>query len=218
MPLLAGLQEILDNRQVEVLGDHEVPSQFQRLQELYRGVISGDGTQIDHLVGETAKLCEDMKGKMKKSQAISVSNLYRCLYGTYLSVIPVVTYKRTALNKLSLGQKATVLIKIYLAQGTNPIIIDSHDDHLDNEFIMEELVGAIREAKTFRQVILASNNGNVVINSDAEQIIIAHREGSKISYYSGSIENPDIRDRALKVLEGGAAAFRKRQEKYRINS
>jgi hypothetical protein len=54
------------------------------------------------------------------------------------------TYKKTALNRLSLGQKATVLIKIYLAQGSHPIVVDSHDDHLDNEFIMQELVGAIR--------------------------------------------------------------------------
>lgn len=158
-----------------------------------------------------------MKGKIKRSQAISTGDLYKCLYSAYLSVIPAVTYKKTALNRLSLGQKATVLIKIYLAQGTSPIVIDSHDDHLDNEFIMEELVGAIRQAKTYRQVIMASNNGNVVINSDAEQIVIAHREKGVISYYSGSIENPTIRDRALQVLEGGAPAFKKRQEKYRIS-
>jgi len=81
-----------------------------------------------------------------------------------------------------------------LAEGAYPIVIDSHDDHLDNEFIMEELVGAIREAKTFRQVILASNNGNVVINSDAEQIIIANREAGEISYYAGSMGNPKIRE------------------------
>ena len=86
-------------------------------------------------------------------------------------------------------------MKIYLAQGSNPIIIDSHDDHLDNEFIMDELVGAIRQAKGYRQVILVSNNGNVVINSDAEQIIIANREKGRISYRSGSIENPAIRDK-----------------------
>lgn len=214
--LLKGLEDILDNRQVEVFGDDRVTSRFAGLQKLYEDFGSGRTVSPDNLVAETSALCEEMKPKIKSSRAINVGSLYRCLYGTYLSIIPVVTYKRTALNRLSLGQKATVLIKIYLAQGTNPIIIDSHDDHLDNEFIMEELVGAIREAKGYRQVILASNNGNVVINSDAEQVIIAHREQGKISYVSGAIENPEIRDRALKVLEGGADAFRKRQEKYRL--
>jgi hypothetical protein len=216
--LLAGLQDILDNRQVEVVGDAKVKSDFEVLQKLYDALASGDTAAVDRVAVETARLAEEMKGKIKKSQAINAGDLYRILYGSYLFVLPVVTYKKTALSRLSLGQKATVLIKIYLAQGTNPIIIDSHDDHLDNEFIMDELVGAVREAKTYRQVILASNNGNVVINSDAEQIVIANREKGIISYNSGSIENPAIRDRALQVLEGGPTAFKKRQEKYRIGA
>jgi hypothetical protein len=82
---------------------------------------------------------------------------------------------------------------------------------------MDELVKAIRQAKSYRQVILASNNGNVVINSDAEQIIIANRNDGLISYISGSIENPVIRDRSVKVLEGGPEAFRQRQQKYRLD-
>jgi len=82
---------------------------------------------------------------------------------------------------------------------------------------MDELVKAIRQAKNYRQVILASNNGNVVINSDAEQIIIANRSDGLISYISGSIENPTIRDRSVKVLEGGPEAFRQRQQKYRLD-
>lgn len=78
--------------------------------------------------------------------------------------------------------------------------------------------GAIRQAKTYRQIILVSNNGNVVVNSDAEQIVIANREFEKISYVAEPLENSVIRERALKVLEGGAEAFRKRQQKYRIIS
>ena len=118
-----------------------------------------------------------------------VLDLYKVLYRSYLTVRPTARYKRTSLDRLSLGQKATVLIKIYLAEGEQPIIIDSHDDHLDNEFIMDELVGSIRQARSFRQVI---------------------------SYLSGAMEDDEIRGHALRVLEGGREAFRKRQEKYRI--
>jgi|GEM_PF-3693024 len=32
----------------------------------------------------------------------------------------------------------------------------------------------------------------------------------------GSIENPTIRERAIKVLEGGSEAFRQRKQKYRL--
>jgi ribose 5-phosphate isomerase len=54
---------------------------------------------------------------------------------------------------------------------------------------------------------LVSNNGNVVINSDADQIVIATRKDDEISYISGAIENPFIRDKTLTVLDGGTEAF-----------
>lgn len=170
------------------------------------------------MVSETERLSNELKSKLKSSTAITVGDFYAFLYGNYMSVTPIVRYKKTSLSKLSLGQKATVLIKIYLAQGDKPIIIDSHDDHLDNEFIMDELVSAIREAKRYRQIILVSNNGNVVINSDAEQVVLANIDNGEISYISGSIEEPSVRDRALEVLEGGAEAFKKRQQKYRMGA
>lgn len=207
---------VVDGRQVEVAGKVDTPSIFSRLRELYREVSAGVDDAVPELIRETARLAGELKTKLKRANNISAVNLYRCLYGRYLSIRPSIQYKKVPLDRLSLGQKATVLIKVYLADGTNTIILDSHDDHLDNEFIMEELVSAVRQAKKFRQVILASNNGNVVINSDAEQVIIAQCADGEISYAAGSLENGEIRRRALKVLEGGADAFRKRQEKYRI--
>lgn len=210
-------EEVLDNRRVTTRGTSENPSAFSKLLQLTDKVTNGDETAIDSFVAEIENLNAAYKSKLKAAQTISIQDFYSCLYGNYLSVTPVVKYKNIQLSRLSLGQKATVLIKIHLAQGYKPIIIDSHDDHLDNEFIMEELVKAIRQAKQYRQVILASNNGNVVVNSDAEQIILANIKGGEISYVSGSLENPAIRDRAVKVLEGGSEAFRQRQKKYRLH-
>lgn len=209
-------EDVMDNRKVSV-NPKDGPSIFDALFPIINSVVSGNQNDIPEFVDEVEKINKEHKNKLKNNQAISIGVFYRFLYGNYLAAIPTVKYKNTQISKLSLGQKATVLIKIYLAQGDKPIIIDSHDDHLDNEFIMDELVKAIRQAKNYRQVILASNNGNVVINSDAEQIIIANRNDGLISYISGSIENPTIRDRAVKVLEGGTLAFRQRQQKYRLN-
>lgn len=211
-------EDVLDNRKVTVSSKEKTDETlFDDLFTIVDSILNGNENDINNFVTEIERLTGENKNKLKSSQAITVSDFYRFLYGNYFTVVPTVKYKNTQLSKLSLGQKATVLIKIYLAQGDKPIIIDSHDDHLDNEFIMDELVKAIRQAKKYRQVILASNNGNVVINSDAEQIIIANRNGGLISYISGSIENPVIRDRSVKVLEGGAEAFRQRQQKYRLD-
>lgn len=210
-------ESILDNRKIEVMGDDKNPPAFDTLIKLAHSVAGGDGSKVNELVEEAEHCNKEFKTKIK-SAPVTTSDFYDLLYGNYMRVMPVVKYKKIYLEKLSLGQKATILIKIYLAHGDKPIIIDSHDDHLDNEFIMDELVRAIRRAKSYRQVILVSNNGNVVVNSDAEQIIIANRDDEKITYMSGAIENPAIRDRALKVLEGGSEAFRKRQQKYRLGS
>ena len=215
--LLKNAEDVADNRRVFVRPDESNKGVFNKLIKFYQEISNEEEGKVSSLVDEIERLCIELKGKIKASSAIDVGDFYNFLYGNYLSVIPVVKYKNTSVNKLSLGQKATVLLKIYLAEGDKPIIIDSHDDHLDNEFIMDELICSIREAKKYRQVILVSNNGNVVINSDAEQIILADRDGNgRISYISGSIEAPKIRDRAVKVLEGGSGAFKRRQQKYRL--
>lgn len=212
-----GAEDILDQRKVRVSHSKEEESIFLPLLLPNREFAYGDESKITNIVKQSELFIAENKDKIKNSQGISTVTLYDLVYGDYYSVVPIVKYKGTQLHKLSLGQKATVLMKIYLAQGDKPIIIDSHDDHLDNEFIMDELVRAIRQAKQYRQVILASNNGNVVINSDSEQIIIATRKDGEISYCAGSIENPEIHTRAIKVLEGGSDAFRQRQQKYRIS-
>lgn len=213
--MLSNAEDVIDNKRV-LVRNHEGDWIFKKLIGLYELVIKGDRTKVDDLITEVECLNEELKTKIKSFSAVSVGDFYRFIYRNYLSVLPVVKYKNTRVNKLSLGQKATVLIKIYMAEGDQPIIIDSHDEHFDTAHIMEDLIGSIREAKKYRQIILVSNNGNLVINSDAEQIILAERStDGKISYIAGSIENPKIRDKAVKVLEGGPEAFKKCQQKYR---
>lgn len=168
---------------------------------------------------EIVKLTETIKQKIAELLKIKKStrtneHLYEWLFGDYLSLNTETYFKGTYLEKLSLGQKCTVLLKVYLAQGENTILIDQPDDNLDNEFIMEELVPAIRKAKSNRQVIIASNNANVVINSDAEQIIVAEYENGEIHYVSGSIEEPITKEKAIHILEGGQEAFEAREKKY----
>jgi len=68
--------------------------------------------------------------------------------------------------------------------------------------------------KKYRQVIIATHNANLVVNADAEQVIIAKNDSEKLSYVSGSLENHEIRSKICDVLEGGKEAFRKREQKY----
>lgn len=91
----------------------------------------------------------------------------------------------------------------------------------------------ICQAKKLRLYIVITHNPNLVLNTDAEQIIVANFDAvpksqpSRIMYISGAIENSfvsekariplgerGIREHGLDILEGGKIAFRKRREKY----
>lgn len=79
---------------------------------------------------------------------------------------------------------------------------------------MNELVPLFRKIKKYRQVIVVTHNANLVVNADAEQIIVAENIDENISYKSGSIENTEIREKICQILEGGRVAFASREKKY----
>lgn len=145
-----------------------------------------------------------------------ISNLdfYNWVFGNYFQLITETYFNATPMDKLSIGQKGTVLLKIFLAEGDYPLVIDQPEENLDNKFIYEALVGSFRDAKKKRQIIIATHNANLVVNSDAEQIIVAEYKNNKITYKIGSLENQDKRKNIAMLLEGGEEAFKKREEKY----
>lgn len=119
-----------------------------------------------------------------------------------------------SLESLSMGQRAIVLLKIILAYDDRPLLIDQPEEDLDNRYIYEHLVEAFKEAKNKRQILIATHNANLAVNTDAEQIIVAKYDKGIISYELGTLENPATKEDIKQILEGGDAAFRKREEKY----
>tara|TARA_R110002033_G_scaffold111930_1_gene157322 strand:+ start:2693 stop:5347 length:2655 start_codon:yes stop_codon:yes gene_type:complete len=136
----------------------------------------------------------------------------------YISVYPILKYEGKDLNKISVGQKGTVYLKIMLATEafSKPIIFDQPEDDLDNEFIMNNLIDLFKELKKYRQVIIVTHNANLVVNADAEQVIVANNVKGKLQYTSGSLENETINSQICRILEGGEIAFEKRRKKYKM--
>lgn len=136
----------------------------------------------------------------------------------YLKTEAKIKYNGRDLSRLSAGQKGTAYLRIQLANSafSEPIIFDQPEDDLDNKFIVDELIDIFRELKKYRQIIIVTHNANLVVNSDAEQIIVAQNNNEILSYQSGSLENPIIQEFVCKILEGGEDAFRKRKQKYNI--
>lgn len=142
------------------------------------------------------------------------------------------------IHKMSTGKASFVLLKlmIKLSKENGPILIDQPEDNLDNRSVSKELVDFLKDKKRERQIILVTHNPNIVVNADAENIIVANQKGQneietsssfKFDYINGSLEstlpknkNKDvlksmgIREHIADVVEGGEEAFKKREEKY----
>jgi ABC-type lipoprotein export system ATPase subunit len=125
-------------------------------------------------------------------------------------------YKGKEIYQLSVGQRGTFYVCLKLATDPflKPFVFDQPEDDLDNDFIMHHLVPIFKKIKKYRQVIIVTHNANLVVNADAEQVIIAVNEEENLNYDSGGIEKVAIRDQICNILEGGKDAFTKREKKY----
>lgn len=158
----------------------------------------------------------------------------------WFSISYELTYQNDTFNKMSDGKKAFVILKLLLefSHKECPILIDQPEDSLDNRAIYNELVAYLKEKKKYRQIILVTHNANIVVNADAEEVIVANQHGEdsknqnnvQFQYITGSLENTkqkdstvDIvlhsqgaREHVCEILEGGTEAFKKRENKYAI--
>ncbi len=126
-----------------------------------------------------------------------------------------------ALEALSKGQKATAVLLLLLLESEDPLIVDQPEDDLDNRFITEGVVPRMREGKRRRQFIFSTHNANIPVLGDAELILGLTAAGeadegqARIDpEYIGSIDTPSVRKLVEEILEGGAAAFKRRRLKY----
>jgi len=113
-----------------------------------------------------------------------------------------IAYDGVDIRKLSPGTRGIVLLLLYLAlddADDRPLIIDQPEENLDPKSVYDELVSLFIAAKTKRQVIMVTHNANLVINTDADQIIIAdagaHNDGGlpTITYRAGGLEDLEVR-------------------------
>ena len=148
------------------------------------------------------------------------------LYGTeHITIQYSIDYEGVDIRKLSPGNRGIVLLLLYLAlddADDRPLIIDQPEENLDPKSIFDELVSLFREAKNKRQVIMVTHNANLVVNTDADQIIVAqvgpHLPGElpPITYRSGGLESAHIRKAVCDILEGGERAFQERARRLRV--
>lgn len=182
----------------------------------------------------------DLKIKNQLSIGYSMKDFYNWVFSTeYYKLSYAIKFNEKDLDSLSPGLKGVALLILYLEldkEDNRPILIDQPEENLDNRFIYNTLVKYFKIAKKRRQVIIATHNANLVVNTDAEQVFVANFDKDKkeqknyISYVSGAIEDTfnennggsilesrGIREHIIDVLEGSEDAFKKRERRYNLS-
>jgi energy-coupling factor transporter ATP-binding protein EcfA2 len=137
------------------------------------------------------------------------------------------------------GKQALFALTLILGEAEErwTLLIDQPEDDLDSRSIYGDIVRYIVEQKKQRQIILVTHNANLVVGSDAEEVLVANRHGDDrknkddrtFDYLTGSLEysglhkasiyeldRMGIREHAVEILDGGEEAFLKRRDKYKI--
>lgn len=118
----------------------------------------------------------------------------------------------------SAGQQASALLSTLLAQDGSPLIVDQPEDDLDSDTV-QQIVKKIWLSKSRRQLLFSSHNANLVVNGDADLVLVcayvnAGDQSSGHIKVQGAIDVAEVRDEITTVMEGGEKAFRLRKEKY----
>ncbi|ABQ07739.1 TrlF family AAA-like ATPase [Flavobacterium johnsoniae] len=197
-------------------------------------------TNFEEIINEIEKIFIDIingdyfiLAKFGKMQAVKE------LLDDYFFDYWKITYKEDKLGEMSTGKASFVILMLIigLSKSKAPILIDQPEDNLDNRSITLDLVSYLKNKKLERQIIIVTHNANIVVNSDAENVIVANQKGQneidsssnfKFDLINGSIENTfekileetdilrsmGIREHIADIVEGGKEAFKKREEKY----
>jgi ATPase subunit of ABC transporter with duplicated ATPase domains len=122
-----------------------------------------------------------------------------------------------SLDKLSTGQKATVIVLLSMIEGASPIIFDQPEDALYTPFIYSNIVRLVRGAKEKRQFIFATHNSNIAVASDLDLGIVLEGTSTATSIQAaGGLDDTHTKNLVVLHLEGGEPAIKARLKEYQI--
>lgn len=118
-------------------------------------------------------------------------------------------------ERMSIGQRCTVVLPILLSETADVLIVDQPEDHLDNAYITSTLVQALRSRESDSQVIISSHNANIPVLGNANRVVLLESDGQRgFVRHIGELDEPGTVKAVTSVMEGGIEAFRRRAEFY----
>ena len=121
--------------------------------------------------------------------------------------------KYKASPNLSTGQRCTTILPILLVQSERPLLIDQPEDNLDNAFVYETVVKALKVVKGERQIIFVTHNPNIPVLGQAERVFVFESDGHQATLKQvGTVD--ECKGQIETILEGGEEAFLERKARY----
>lgn len=203
---LVGLGQRGITRWWNELEDRRRPTPQQLLDGLDKSKLSRVG--MSKVVQSTFR---ESLGKLKKRELAAI----RCR-DTYVIELAMDDGSYRRLDDLSGGQRVSVLLSLLLeTNDERPLVIDQPEDELDNRFLFDTVLPALKRLKGRRQIVVATHNANIVVNGDADQVVQLEATANKGRIaQTGAIEDPAVRDAIVRTVDGGDDAFRLRRLKY----
>jgi len=97
-------------------------------------------------------------------------------------------------------------------------IIDQPEDDVSQSRISSDLISSLKNLSKTSQIILVTHNPQLVVNLDADNIIILKKDEKIIKFYSGPLEYKTndftILDLVANTLDGGTDVIKKRWKRY----
>jgi ABC-type cobalamin/Fe3+-siderophores transport system ATPase subunit len=127
------------------------------------------------------------------------------------------------------GQRTAAMLAFVLHHGTEPLVLDQPEDDLDSEWISRLVVKELRASRWHRQLIVISHNANIPVLGDAEHVIALENRAGSLSlkcsdidargtkqriHHHGPVEYEVVRKDIQSIMEGGVAAFVRREQRY----
>jgi DNA repair exonuclease SbcCD ATPase subunit len=118
-------------------------------------------------------------------------------------------------GSLSTGQRCTVVLPMLLEQRDRVMVLDQPEDHLDNSFIVDTVVTALRGSDVSSQRIIATHNANIPVLGEANLVVAMASDGDNgFVDAQGPLDTPAVISSISTILEGGLEAFDRRAEFY----
>lgn len=126
------------------------------------------------------------------------------------------TYKD--ITEVSTGQRCSVVLPLVLRHTDRILIVDQPEDHIDNGFIADTLIRALKARDPAGQIIFSTHNANIPVLGEADRVIHMGSDGRRgFVLTSSELDDAAVVTAITNVMEGGAAAFSERSRFYSQN-